>query len=223
MTNPYGTPYPQQQPMPPKKRPIWPWFLVGGGVLFLGVVAILVLAVAVSPAPRSGVSNTDNANAAAPAETSGTGADQRTDSGFQQLKIGEQASWGPNGGRDPFVRFALTKIAVDPKCSQYMKRDAGKHTLLVDVTVETLAFPDDSASLDIAATINPLKFQTRDAGGTTHSGSIGMCVGSPKHLPMNYAPNSRYTGQIEIEVEDKSGALLLARGFSNGSGWEWAY
>ncbi|MEU3626318.1 hypothetical protein BS329_16350 [Amycolatopsis coloradensis] len=222
MTNPYGTPYPHPS-MPPKKRPIWPWFLVGGGVLFLGIVAVLVLAVAVSPTTRTGVSNSDGGNVAAPAETSATPEEQRTEAGFRPLKVGEEASWGPNGGRDPFVKFTLTKIAVDPKCSPYMKRDAGKHTLLVDVAVQTLDFPDDSAGFEIAATLNPFKFQTRDAAGTTHSGSISICVGSSKHMPVTYSPNSKYTGQIEIEVEDKTGALLLARGFSNGSGWEWAY
>lgn len=222
MTNPYGTPAPYPPPpMPPRrpKRPIWPWFLGGGVVLFgLLVFVVFIAAIATAPNPRTGVSDTSQA----PGDSS-TPPGQLNESGFKPMKIGDEASFGPNNGADPIVKFTITKITVDPKCGPYMRRPAGKHTLLVDMNVETLAFPDQTTGIQIAGTLNPLSFQTRDPGGITHSGSIGTCVGTTKPLPMTYAPNSRYSGQIEVEADDAKGSLLLARSFSNGSGWDWPY
>ncbi|WP_290055682.1 hypothetical protein [Amycolatopsis solani] len=226
MTNPYGTPAPApypQPPMPPRrKRPVWPWFLGGGVALFLVLMFVVFLAVVPRVPPGTGASNAGDSASAAPAESSEP-AGQLTESGFRKLAVGEEASFGPNNGADPIVRFTITKITVDPKCGAYMRRPADKHTLLVDITAQTLDLPDPSSGVQIAATLNPLAFQTRGADGTTHAGSIGTCVGTTKPMPMTYAPNSKYAGQVEILADDKAGALLLSRNFTNGSGWEWPY
>jgi hypothetical protein len=213
--------------MPPRrpKRPIWPWFL-GGGVLLVGglVFIVLIAAIASVPTPRTGVSNADaGASQAAPDAPSTSPADQLNEAGFRQLKVGEEASFGPNNGATPIVKFTITKITVDPKCGPYMKRGAGKHTLVLDVTAQTLDFPTGAEGMEIAGTLNPFAFQTRGADGTTHAVGVSTCLATTNRMPDVYSPNSKYAGQLELEVDDKAGALRLARGFTNGSGWEWPY
>lgn len=226
MTNPYGTPaaYPPPPPYPPRrKRPVWPWFLGGGAVLVVLVFFVVVIA-AVASAPRpdaTGVTTSEPGNsAAAPVES--TQSDVSA-SGFKQMKVGEEASFGPNDGGDPIVKFTITKITVDPKCGPYMRRGAGKHTLVLDVTAQTLGFPDGTSQLQIAGVLNPFAFQTKASDGTTHAVTFSTCLAKVNRMPDQYSPNSKYTGQIEIEADDKAGSLLLARNFSNGSGWEWPF
>ncbi len=223
MTNPYGTPAAYPPPMPPRrKRPIWPWFLGGGVVLFFVLVFVVFLAVVPRTSPSTGVSSVGDGTAAAPAEPSEP-AGQLTESGFRKLAVGDEASFGPNDGADPIVKFTITKITVDPKCGPYMRRGAGKHTLVLDVAAQTLAFPDDTSPLQIAGTLNPFAFQTKGADGTTHAVTLSTCLAKVNRMPDQYSPNSKYTGQIEFEADDKTGSLLLARSFSNGSGWEWPF
>lgn len=227
MTNPYGPPAaypPPPPPMPPRrKRPIWPWFL-GGGFALVGLLIFIVVVVAVASAPRPGTAGVTTGepgnSAAAPAEpTQG----DVSESGFKQMKVGEEASFGPNDGGNPIVKFIITKIIVDPKCGPYMRRGAGKHTLVLDVTAQTLDFPDGTSPLQIAGTLNPFAFQTKAADGTTHAVTFSTCLAKVNRMPDQYSPNSKYSGQIEVEADDKAGSLLLARNFSNGSGWEWPF
>ena len=228
MTNPYGTPapYPPPPPMPPRpKRPVWPWVL-GGGVLLVGglVFIVFIAAVVSAPNPRTGVSDVGaGASAAAPADSSTSAPAELNESGFKPMKVGDEASFGPNDGADPIVKFTITKITVDPKCGPYMRRGAGKHTLVLDVTAQTLAFPDATAPLQIAGALNPFAFQTKAADGTTHAVTFSTCLAKVNRMPDTYSPNSKYSGQIEVEADDKTGTLRLARGFTNGSGWEWPY
>lgn len=139
-------------------------------------------------------------------------------------KLGEAAGFTGQDGKTPAVTFSIDKIAVDPKCDEYMNRAAGTHTLVLDVRVATEQLsPEDAAQL--GATINPFAFQTV-ADGVTAPVNAGSCkVMSLKRLPNTWASNSKYTGQIELEVPAKSGTLaLIPGGLTNaGGGWEWQY
>ncbi|WP_275295843.1 hypothetical protein [Amycolatopsis sp. La24] len=143
--------------------------------------------------------------------------------GYLPKKVGERAGlFNPDGSNA--VDFWVTKVSVDPKCGEYGSRSAGKHTIVVDMTVQTYKM-DPQVSSSLGGVLNPTVFQTRGKDGVTNEASISMCVDSPKRLPDQYAPNSKYTGQLEFESPDASGALLLTpmQGMQGSSGWEWQF
>ncbi|GAA4549857.1 hypothetical protein [Amycolatopsis samaneae] len=158
-------------------------------------------------------------NSASPSPPSGA-----SKSGFLPKKIGERAGLATPDDSEHMITFYITKITVDPKCTSSLSRPSGKHTILLDVSVQTENFSSPSDRSNVSAVLNPFAFQTRGSDGTTHTAKAGTCVPDLKAMPTEYAPNSKYVGQIELETEDKSGALLLAPGgLSNSSGWEWQY
>ncbi|MFJ1760254.1 hypothetical protein ACIOD2_08050 [Amycolatopsis sp. NPDC088138] len=144
-------------------------------------------------------------------------------------KVGEKAGITNTDGSDA-VDFWITKIALDPKCSPYSSREAGKHTLLLDVTVKTYTDHDVdkgvSAFSVLPGLINPYAFSTTGSDGVTNQAETDMCI-MPKDLPSAYAPNRTYTGQIAIGTTAKSGTVQLTDGsgmFGPGAhGWEWSY
>ncbi len=141
--------------------------------------------------------------------------------GYLPKQIGERAGlFNPDGSNA--VDFWVTKVTVDPKCDEYGSRSPGKHTIVVDMTVQTYKM-DQQVSSSLSGVLNPTVFQTRGKDGVTNEASMSMCLNSGKRLPDQYAPNSKYTGQMEFESPDAAGALLLtpSQGMEGSSGWEW--
>ncbi|MFB9688124.1 hypothetical protein [Amycolatopsis plumensis] len=144
-------------------------------------------------------------------------------------KVGERAGISNTDGSTA-VEFWVTKISVDPKCSPYASRQAGKHTVLLDVTVKTYIDRDAASGISafsvLPGLINPFAFSTTGADGVTNQAETDMCA-DPKQLPSAYAPNRTYTGQVAISTAAKSGTLQLTDGsglFGPGAhGWEWSY
>ncbi|MEV7548693.1 hypothetical protein AB0N89_03610 [Amycolatopsis sp. NPDC089917] len=160
--------------------------------------------------------------AAAPADGAPAGSNAQ---GRIPKKLGEAAGFTGRDGKTQSVTFSIDKIAVNPKCDPYMKADAGKHTLVLDVRVATNQLSPEDA-IQLGATINPFSFQTVTPDGVTTPVEFGMCKGSSlKSLPTTWASNSKYSGQMELQVTAKSGVLaLIPGGFGNaGGGWEWTY
>lgn len=182
--------------------------------------AALALAACSGPAPADPAAPlTGTAPASVP-----TAPAPKTDQGFIPKKIGEQAAFtNPDGGSA--ADFWITKITVDPKCGPYMKRNPGKHTLLIDVTIQTHTSDADPGFVTVAGAINPFSLQTKGEDGVTNQAEFGTCVASPKALPTSFAANSKYTGQMEVETSNPHGALLMAAsgGLTNTGGWEWKY
>ncbi|MEU4675035.1 hypothetical protein AB0F91_45620 [Amycolatopsis sp. NPDC023774] len=152
-------------------------------------------------------------------------------SAYLAKKVGDHAGITNSDGGTA-VDFWITKITVDPKCDPYMPRDAGKHTVLLDVTVKTsvdkdAGQPGGGVFGSLSGLINPYAFSTTGSSGVTDQAEMDMCRSNLKELPQTYAPNRTYTGQIAYATPDKSGKLQLtdpSGGFSNGTfGWEWSY
>lgn len=186
--------------------------------LLIAAGALTLSACTAPPATPAGP-----ATATAPATVPGSPA-AKTDQGFIAKKVGEQAGLtNPDGSAA--VDFWITKITVDPKCGPYMKRDSGKHTLLLDITVQTHTAADESTFPGLPGLINPFTFQTKGEDGVSNQAEAGLCTTTPKALPSSYAANSKYTGQIEIQTANPHGSLLLAAQsmVTGTNGWEWAY
>ncbi|MEU4674848.1 hypothetical protein AB0F91_44650 [Amycolatopsis sp. NPDC023774] len=173
-----------------------------------------------APAPAS-------VTAASPAAAAPTSAEPS----YLAKKVGDRAGITNTDGSDA-VDFWITKITVDPKCDPYMSREAGKHTVVLDVTVKTsvdkdAGQPGGGAFDSLPGLINPYAFSTTGSSGVTDQAETDMCRSNLKELPQTYAPNRTYTGQIGFATPDKSGKLQLtgpSGGFSNGTlGWEWSY
>ncbi|MCR6484159.1 hypothetical protein M8542_15160 [Amycolatopsis sp. OK19-0408] len=171
------------------------------------------------------------ASVQAPASVSPTAstAPSSTAPAYITKKVGERAGITNTDG-SPAVDFWVTKIAVDPKCGSYMSREAGKHTLLLDVTVKTYTEHDANSDINaftvLPGLINPFAFSTTGADGVTNQAETDMCV-EPKSLPSAYAANRTYTGQVALSTTAKSGTVQLTDGsglFGPGAhGWEWSY
>ncbi|SDY62617.1 hypothetical protein SAMN05421504_106172 [Amycolatopsis xylanica] len=106
-----------------------------------------------------------------------------------------------------------------------MTRPAGLHTLVLDIRVATgkLAAGDIA---QLGATINPFAFQQVSASGITTPAQASTCKAtSQRQLPANWAPNSKYSGQLALDVPEANGVLaLIPSGMSApGGGWEWQY
>lgn len=173
------------------------------------------------PAAPASVSPTSSPSTAASAASTATG--------YIPKKVGERAGiTNPDG--TPAVEFWVTKIAVDPKCGQYMSRQPGKHTLLLDVTIKTQTDRADGNGLStfsiLPSLINPYAFSTTGSDGVTNQAETDTCV-VPKALPSAYAPNRTYTGQIAIATTATTGTLQLTDGTGamgpGAHGWEWSY
>ncbi|MFI5608785.1 hypothetical protein [Amycolatopsis sp. NPDC051903] len=66
-------------------------------------------------------------------------------------------------------------------------------------------------------------FQTRGPDGVVDQVSVAPC-----HLPVSeispeYESDQTYGGELQIEVEDPAGALVLVPRVPGASGWEWPY
>ncbi|MEU8636805.1 hypothetical protein AB0C38_31930 [Amycolatopsis sp. NPDC048633] len=198
--------------------------------IFFAAAGIATLALTAcgnqAPAPAAA-----SAGAAAPASVppSTSAAPSSTAPAYIAKKVGEKAGVTNSDGSQA-VDFWVTKIAVDPKCEQYMSRDTGKHTILLDVTVKTYIDKDSSTGISafsiLPGLINPYAFSTTGSDGVTNQAETDMCV-MPKQLPSSYAPNRTYTGQIAIATTSKSGTLQMTDNsgmFGPGAhGWEWSY
>jgi hypothetical protein len=186
--------------------------LLGAGAITLGACT--------GPAPATPVALPPVSTSSTPAPV--TKAPATDASGFIPKALGQTAGMTNPDGTD-FVTFAIDKITVDPKCSQYGSRTPGMHTLAVSIRIATGHFADttmDSGVID--GTLNGFGFQTRNAAGLTHQGSAGTCLIAPSQLPNSYSENSKYAGTIEIETPDTSGDLLLSPPATSG-GWAWKF
>lgn len=183
----------------------------------LAIVAAALLALTACTGPAPSGSTGASAPATVPEKSAA-----KTDQGFLLKKIGEEARiTNPDGSTA--AQFWITKIQIDPKCDEYMQRTPGKHTLLLDITVQTHTAADEFTWDRIGGLINPFSFQTKGDDGVTNQGELSMCV-NRKKLPDTFAANSKYTGQIEIETANPKGSLLLAAHSLGGTnGWEWKY
>ncbi|MFI5615638.1 hypothetical protein [Amycolatopsis sp. NPDC051903] len=173
-----------------------------------------------APAPAS-VTTAASPAAAAPASQSPS---------YLTKKVGDRAGI-TNTDTTTAVDFWITKITVDPKCDPYSKREPGKHTVLLDVTVKTAVDKDvamGGGAFDLLpGLINPYAFSTTGSSGVTDQAETDLCLTSTKELPSTYAPNHTYTGQIAFATPDASGKLQLTTpsGFFHDGvlGWEWSY
>ncbi len=130
---------------------------------------------------------------------------------------------------EPRITAWLTKITVDPACDRPGTRKPGMHTLVLDFTVQMPAAGGDPS--DIYAfgndVLNETRFSTRGEDGFTNQAEYNSpCKWRVKELPFQFAPSSKYTGQLVVDTPNPHGTLLLtaANGYLNGSlGWEWDY
>ncbi|QRP42796.1 hypothetical protein [Amycolatopsis sp. FDAARGOS 1241] len=173
-----------------------------------------------APAPAS--VNAASRAAAAPTSASPS---------YLAKKVGDRAGITNSDGSIA-VDFWITKVRVDPKCDPYSQREAGKHTVVMDVTVKTYtdkdaSQPGGSAFDALPGLINPYAFSSTGSSGVTNQAETDMCLLPQKELPSTYAPNRTYTGQISFATPDASGKLQLTvpSGFfqNGGLGWEWSY
>jgi hypothetical protein len=194
-------------------------------------VAATIAAVTLTACGNAAAPPTAASPVAAPASVSppASTAPSSTAPAYITKKVGERAGITNTDG-SPAVDLWITKITVDPKCGPYSAREAGKHTLLLDVTVKTYTDHDATNSINaftiLPSLINPFALSTTGADGVTNQAETDMCV-EPKILPSAYAPNRTYTGQITISTAAKSGTVQLTDGsgmFGPGAhGWEWSY
>lgn len=190
-------------------------------IALVAVVMTASAACAAAPAPDGSVLPTAPNSPAAAESALPAGAN---DQGRLPKKLGEAASMTADDGKTQVVTFSIDKITVDPKCDQYMTRQAGTHTLVLDIRVATQEL-DPAEAAQLAGTINPFSFQAVTDGVTNPVG-IGSCKAtSLKQLPYVWASHSKYVGQIELEVPTAKGTLALVPGGLNrvGGGWEWQY
>ncbi|MFC9250023.1 hypothetical protein [Amycolatopsis thailandensis] len=196
-------------------------------IALAGTVAILATtgACGTQPAPTTpdaAALPSASPQAAAPTDNAPAGANAQ---GRVPKQLGEAAGFTSQDGTTKVVTFTIDKITVDPKCDPYMKPEAGKHTLLLDIRVATNQLSPEDA-IQLGGTINPFAFQVVTPDGVTTPAELGMCKSSSlKALPNNWASNSKYTGQMELQVTAKNGVLaLIPGGLTNaGGGWEWKY
>lgn len=141
-------------------------------------------------------------------------------------KLGEPACFG-GAGKDceGGVSFAIDKIEVDPKCTEYGSHPDNGHTVLLHLRVAT---GDDADVIDrVGGIINPFSFVEIGKDGVTRDTSFGMCADpSANQLPDTYGPNQKYQGVMDLEVTEASGiiALQLMGAEEDGQrGWEWTY
>jgi hypothetical protein len=146
--------------------------------------------------------------------------------GFVVKKLGEPACFG-GAGKDceGGVSFAIDKIEVDPKCTEYGSHPDNGHTVLLHLRVAT---GDDADVIDrVGGIINPFSFVEIGKDGVTRDTSFGMCADpSANQLPDTYGPNQKYQGVMDLEVTEASGiiALQLMGAEEDGQrGWEWTY
>ncbi|ATY12991.1 hypothetical protein CU254_23005 [Amycolatopsis sp. AA4] len=147
-----------------------------------------------------------------------------TPEGLIPKRFGERARVANPDGSALFD-FSITKIKVNPKCRPTGRRTAGRYVIVLDLTVRTHS-PQNPVDLSgIGALLNWGSFQTRGAGDVTHTVDASSCADITA-LPIAYAANSKYTGQVEIAAVDKSGSLFLmggTRSASSSLGWMWTF
>lgn len=183
-----------------------------------------------TPAPVTSGPASAMASAPAPASVAAapTTSDIAADT-YRKKSVGQV--WGtldPATGQ-PRITARLTKITVDPVCDPSGTRKPGMHTLVLDFTVQTSAANGDPS--DIYAfgndVLNETRFSTRGDDGITNQAEYNSpCKWQVKKLPTQFAPGSKYTGQLVVDAPNPHGTLLLTagNGFLNGSlGWEWDY
>ncbi|WP_037355703.1 hypothetical protein [Amycolatopsis orientalis] len=148
---------------------------------------------------------------------------------YRKKSVGQ--AWGtldPSTGETRITAW-LTKITVDPPCDRPGTRKPGMHTLVLDFTVQMPAAGGDPSDIQAFGNdvLNETRFSTRGADGITNQAEYNSpCKWQVKKLPFQFAPSSKYTGQLVIDTPDPHGTLLLTagNGFLNGSmGWEWDY
>jgi hypothetical protein len=156
--------------------------------------------------------------------TPSTSAPVPTDNrGFIPKELGQTGGLGASDGSDAeMMSFSIDKITIDPKCDEYGSRDAGMHTVVVDVRVSTVKLADGDAGL-LSGLLNPYSFQTYDAEGVSHPSQMDMCLmGSKSPSPNAYASNSKYRFQIVFGTDTVPVEIVLASSNSSGNaGWVW--
>lgn len=135
-------------------------------------------------------------------------------------ELGELAGFGSADTPDQNT-FTIEEILVDPPCTTGGGRQDGEHTILLDVTVRTGV--DKKRAEMLGRILTPGFFAAIGPAGTEHDAWPGECTDPTDALRDDFAPNSEYSGTVELRIPVRSGTLILNGVMTNAAGWEWRF